>query len=65
MALARDTYAVAHWLANMDGRGTLARCFEPSLSEEKRQATEFKVGFSASGSKRRVASADFPFAIRE
>ena len=54
----RIGYAVAHWLANMDGRGTLARYFEPSLSEEKRQATALKVGFSASGSKRRVASAD-------
>lgn len=33
----QDAYAVARWLAEMDGRGALGRYFEPPLSEEERQ----------------------------
>ncbi len=32
----QDAYAVARWLAETDGRGTLGRYFEPPLSEGER-----------------------------
>lgn len=33
----QDAYAVARWLAEMDGRSALARYFEPPLSEDERK----------------------------